>query len=107
MARKKYVAFNIGIENQWQEKSMLPGGAGTNAWVNFIPPVSDYEFCYRQTWADNFFLLVRNRKSANSWAHSAIANFAPACYGSSLGSKPDISQKYEMGGGSKRVANTL
>jgi hypothetical protein len=32
---------------------------------------------------------------------------APACYGSSLGSNPDISQKYKMGDLSKGVANTL
>ncbi len=33
---------------------------------------------------------------------------APACYGSSLGSNPDISQKkYKMGDISKGVANTL
>jgi hypothetical protein len=32
---------------------------------------------------------------------------APACYGSSLGSNPDIVQKYKMGDISKGVANTL
>ncbi len=32
---------------------------------------------------------------------------APACYGSYLGSNPDISQKYKMGDISKGVANTL
>jgi hypothetical protein len=32
---------------------------------------------------------------------------APACYGSSLGSNLDISQKYKMGDMSKGVANTL
>ncbi len=39
-----------------------------------------------------------------SWYRSARA-----CYGSSLGSNPDISQKYKMGDGdiSKGVANTL
>ncbi len=31
----------------------------------------------------------------------------PACYGNSLGSNPDISQKYKMGDISKEVANTL
>jgi hypothetical protein len=31
----------------------------------------------------------------------------PACYGSSLGSNPDISQKYKMGVKSNGVANTL
>jgi len=31
----------------------------------------------------------------------------PACYISSLGSNPDISQKYKMGDMSKGVANTL
>jgi hypothetical protein len=31
----------------------------------------------------------------------------PSCYGSSLGSNPDISQKYKMGDISKKVANTL
>jgi hypothetical protein len=31
---------------------------------------------------------------------------APACYGSSLGSNPDISQKYKMCDISKGVANT-
>jgi hypothetical protein len=37
-----------------------------------------------------------------SWAGST-----PACYGSSLGSNPDISQKFKMGDISKEVANTL
>ena len=32
---------------------------------------------------------------------------APACYSDSLGSNPDISQKYKMGDISKGVANTL
>ncbi len=32
---------------------------------------------------------------------------APACYGTFLGSNPDISQKYKMGDISKRAANTL
>jgi hypothetical protein len=32
---------------------------------------------------------------------------APACFGSSLGSNPDISQKYKVGDISKGVANTL
>jgi hypothetical protein len=32
---------------------------------------------------------------------------APACYGSSLGSKSDISQKYKMGDISKRGGKTL
>jgi hypothetical protein len=32
---------------------------------------------------------------------------ASVCYGSSLGSNPDISQKYKMGDISKGVANTL
>jgi hypothetical protein len=32
---------------------------------------------------------------------------APACCGSSLGSNPNISQKYKMGAISKGVANTL
>jgi hypothetical protein len=32
---------------------------------------------------------------------------APACYGSSLGSNPDISQKYKMGDLSKVMAYTL
>jgi hypothetical protein len=31
---------------------------------------------------------------------------APACYGSSLGSNPDISQKHKMGDIRKGVANT-
>jgi hypothetical protein len=31
----------------------------------------------------------------------------PTCFGSSLGSNPDISQKYKMGDISKGVANTL
>jgi hypothetical protein len=31
----------------------------------------------------------------------------PACYGSSLGSNPDISHKYKMGEINKGVANTL
>jgi hypothetical protein len=32
---------------------------------------------------------------------------APACYGSSLGSNPDIYQKYKIGDISKGVANAL
>ncbi len=32
---------------------------------------------------------------------------APACYGSSLGSNPDISRKYKMGNISKGLAKTL
>jgi hypothetical protein len=32
---------------------------------------------------------------------------APACYGSSMGSNPDITQKYKMGDISNGVANTL
>ncbi len=32
---------------------------------------------------------------------------APACYGSSLGSDPDIIQKYKIGDKSKGLANTL
>jgi hypothetical protein len=31
----------------------------------------------------------------------------PACYGNSLGSKPDISQKYKMGYISKGGTNTI
>ncbi len=37
----------------------------------------------------------------------SLVGSAPACYGSSLGSNPDISQKYKMGNISKGVANTL
>jgi hypothetical protein len=36
-----------------------------------------------------------------------MGGYAPACYGSSLGSNPDIFQKYKMGDISKRVANKL
>ncbi len=38
-----------------------------------------------------------------------VANLgsAPACYGSSMGSNPDISQKYKMDDTGKGVANTL
>ncbi len=36
-----------------------------------------------------------------------LTGHAPACCGSSLGSNPDISQKYKMGDISKEVANTL
>jgi hypothetical protein len=32
---------------------------------------------------------------------------APACHGSSLGSNPDLSQKYKMGDINKGVAKTL
>ncbi len=32
---------------------------------------------------------------------------APDCYGSSMGSNPDIVQKYKMGDISKGVANTF
>ncbi len=34
----------------------------------------DIEVSVQQRWARIFFLLVRKSKSANSWAHSAIAN---------------------------------
>jgi hypothetical protein len=34
-------------------------------------------------------------------------NDPPACYASSLGSNPTISQKYRIGDISKRMANTL
>jgi hypothetical protein len=38
----------------------------------------------------------------------AEVGITPACYGSSLGSNPDISQKYKIGDISTRVAkNTL
>jgi hypothetical protein len=36
-----------------------------------------------------------------------VAGSAPACYGRSLGSNPDIFQKYEMGDINKAGANTL
>jgi hypothetical protein len=36
-----------------------------------------------------------------------LCGSAPSCYGISLGSNPDISQKYTMGDISKGVANTL
>ncbi len=42
------------------------------------------------------------QEGVQSWYRSA-----PACYGSSLGSNPDISQKYKIGDISKGVANTL
>ncbi len=44
---------------------------------------------------------------AKSGRWVAYDGSAPVCYGSSLGSNPDISQKYKKGGISKRVANTL
>jgi hypothetical protein len=34
-----------------------------------------------------------------------LVGSAPVCYGSSLGSNPDISQKYKMGEISKGMAN--
>ncbi len=37
----------------------------------------------------------------------SMSKHAPACYGSSLGSNPDISQKYKMGDIGIVVANTL
>jgi len=36
-----------------------------------------------------------------------LVGSTPACYGSSLESNPDFSQKYKMGDISKGVANTL
>jgi hypothetical protein len=39
------------------------------------------------------------------WVAKLLAR--PACYGSSLGSKPAFSPKYKMGDISKGVANTL
>ncbi len=36
-----------------------------------------------------------------------LVGSAPACYDSSLGLNPDISQKYKMGDISKEVANTF
>ncbi len=36
-----------------------------------------------------------------------LVGSAPACYSSSLGANPDISQKFKMGDISKGVANTL
>jgi hypothetical protein len=36
-----------------------------------------------------------------------LVGSAPACYGSSLGSNPDISQKYNVGNKSRGVAVTL
>jgi hypothetical protein len=43
-------------------------------------------------------------KDAKRWE---IVGSALACYGSSLCSNPDISQKYKMGDISKEVSNTL
>jgi hypothetical protein len=40
------------------------------------------------------------------WVAKLVAHLH-ACYGSYLGSNPDISQKYKMGDISKGVANTL
>jgi hypothetical protein len=49
-------------------------------------------------------------KEGDGWLWREIAGkvcIAPACYCSSLGSNPDISQKYKMGDISKGVANIL
>jgi hypothetical protein len=43
----------------------------------------------------------------DEWLRREMGGSAPACYGSALGSNPDISQKYKMGDKSKGVANTL
>ncbi len=48
---------------------------------------------------------TRNRATA-MWVAKMEAR-APACYGSSLGSNPDIPEKCIMGDISKVVANTL
>jgi hypothetical protein len=37
--------------------------------------------------------------------HKEMGGSAPACYRSSLGSDPDISQRYKMGDISKGMAN--
>jgi hypothetical protein len=43
-----------------------------------------------------------------SWLGRLVAKLvAPSCYGSSLGSNSDISQKYKLGDISKRAADTL
>jgi hypothetical protein len=50
------------------------------------------------------------KKYHTIWIRISLPNFlgsAPACYGSSLGSNPDSSQKYKMGDISKGLANTL
>jgi hypothetical protein len=73
------------------------------------------------SWADSFLRYSNENYSLDlcytSNEESQEQNFikkylccqlvAPACYGSSLGSNPDISQKYKMGDISKGVANTL
>jgi hypothetical protein len=48
-----------------------------------------------------FFGGKKAKSKGNGWLSWA------ACYCSSLGSNPDISQKYKMGDTSKEVANTL
>ncbi len=61
------------------------------------------------------FLLISNLKICLGFyrlssRHCPIGIFSeswPACYGSSMSSYPDISQKYKTGDRSKGVANTL
>jgi hypothetical protein len=47
-------------------------------------------------------LLFANSIHGDGWL-----SYGDACYGSTLGSNPDISQKYKMGDISKGVDNTL
>jgi hypothetical protein len=52
-------------------------------------------------------ILVYINRCKSQLGEGWLSGSAPACYGRSLGSNPDISQKYKMGDISKGVANTL
>ncbi len=46
-------------------------------------------------------------KLLGRWMVKLVLGIVPACYDSSLGSNPDMSQKFKMGDISKGEANTL
>ncbi len=53
------------------------------------------------------FLLVSDGLLITNKGERWQVGCAPACYGNSMGTNPDISQKYKMGDIRKGVANTL
>jgi hypothetical protein len=55
----------------------------------------------------NFFILSLRRWVANREMVAKLFARLHACYGSFLGSKPDITQRYKMGDISKGLTNTL
>jgi hypothetical protein len=49
---------------------------------------------------------MENTHNGKKWKKTGKVGSAPACYGSSLGSNPDITQKYKIDDISKGVNNT-